>query len=252
MQNSEEAELEFGDIKEGKMGDQDLKSPLFVKVTDPVTHASIEGHVEAGAGLPMSRGERLKSFSGETKREEVNPHRRRSETMPVTAGTNDQSPWSSKTTQVNNREDDMTVSNKPDTIQRSYSENLDLSLARRIEHKESIYTPLLNQSRESMGSSLSGIGAGSFDNEMAISNSMAREKIARQSQQGTYASLISVSNGDNKSRIDSLMQPMYVVSVGSGYLDLRRKQKIGSGLDFFTKLKASEPSPKLLIWKVTS
>ncbi len=110
-----------------------------------------------------------------------------------------------------------------------------------------MYTPLLNQTNESNTSSLYGIGTGQFDTEMALSSSLARDN-----QHGHYASLISVSNRDSHGRLELLMKPMYVVSVGSGYMDLRKKQKLGSGIDFFKNLTASEPEPKLLVWKITS
>ena len=251
--NVDEPELDFGEneLKSGTIDGRDLKSPVFIKVTNPETLASIEGAIEVDPHPVIGRNTRFKSFSG-TAGSRSDPRRGRSESMPSDVSAPSQGlPWSSKAgRQTEDAEADHHETTE--TVQRNMPGKLDTSPAKKLEHRESIYTPLLKAERESTASSLSGVGAFSFDNEMALSTSLAREKITRQSKQGLYASLISVANRDNEGRQDLLLQPMYVVSVGSGYLDLRRKQKTGGGLEFFMKLTASEPSPKLLIWKITA
>lgn len=246
----ESVEVDADEAKTWPTSTGEASSPVFIKVTNPETQASIEGEIEVGHHSGIEKRARYKSFSGRTETD-VNVARNRSETMPVSSNANESLPWSSKT-RHERKEDESTARMDSKSQKENAPGNLDLSSAMKIEHGDSVYTPLLAQTRESNASSLSGVGASSFDNDMALSTSLAREKVTKQSQQGMYASLISVSNQDNRSRIELLMQPMYVVSIGSGYVDLRRKQKLGSGLEFFMKLKATEPSPKLLIWKLTS
>jgi len=252
--NVDEPELDFegNDLEAGAFNERDVKSPIFIRVTDPETQESIEGALDMEHSPVMSRDSRFKSFSASTK-SVVEPQRGRSETMPakVTA-TESGVPCSSKggrfketdETDLPNANDNASPKNTPD--------QLDLSAAKTWEKSESVYTPLLNKSREPAVKIMPNAGTSAYEADMAISNTLAREKVARESQQGMYASLISVANRDGESRQDLLLQPLYVVSVGSGYTDLRRKQKIGSGLEFFMKFTASEPTPKLLIWKVTS
>ena len=254
-QDVEETELDFeGDnFKPGTLYERDLKSPIVIKVTDPETQAFIEGAVDLEETPGMGRNTRFKSFSGMT-RASADAQRGRSETMPAGVATaQGGQPWSSKAERSGNETDFPSISNPgPDSLPRNTPGELDLSATRKIEKSESIYTPLLNKTREPLTGGQPYVGTNKFETEMALSSSLARETVARESQQGMYASLISVSNRDNESRKGLLLQPLYVVSVGSGYMDLRRKQKVGSGLDFFMRLTAGEPSPKLLIWKVTS
>ena len=255
-QDVDEPELDFAesDSKAGTLHARDVKSPIFIKVTDLETQESIEGAMEVESGL--SRDTRVMSFSGITK-QSTEAQKARSETMPASgAVAREKLPWSSKAGGYREKsEPDFSAPSDPDSdaLQKNTPGQLDLSAATKIEKRESIYTPLLSQTREQPGTgNLPCVGTNTFESEMALSSSLARERVTRQSQQGMYASLISVANKHDESRQELLLQPLYVVSVGSGYVDLRRKQKIGSGLDFFMKLAASEPSPKLLIWKVTS
>lgn len=263
----EEPELEFDTESKntGELLERNVKSPIFIKVTDMQTQASIEGAMEIGPNIGMQRSQSLKmktqvdGVPGEAAR-------LRSQSERVTSGEvqPDAVISASKTLPRN-----LTEASTPSTGRMPYDTHaskplpaapvthhkpneLDLTATADIERTESIYTPLLNRTQGSDASSLSGVGAGKFDTEMALSSSLAREKLARESEQGNYATLISVSNRDDETRRELLMKPMYVVSVGSGYVDLRRKQKLSSGLDFFTKFTAADPEPKLLIWKITS
>ena len=258
LPDEEEPELDFERQEEEEIRAvaRDVKSPIFIKITDIKTKMSIEGGVNVDVGSVRSRGT---TFS----QRETKEHKSRSQSdvFQEAASEDKKEPWMSQTARRNKmpflQGDFSTPSSKtlPAATKSTASQqpqNLNLSNVNEKVEPESVYTPLLGQNRESNPSSLSGIGATSFEAEMELSASLARDKITRQSQQGNYASLISVSGNDNESRREFLMKPMYVVSVGGGYVDLRRKQKIGSGLEFFMKLAASEPEPKLLIWKVIS
>ena len=253
----DEPELDFqgNDLEAGAFSERDVKSPIFIRVTDPETQESIEGALEMEHSPVMSRHSRFKSFSANTE-PVVETQRGRSETMPTkVAATDSRMPWSSKAGRFKET-DETDLPSFPNANNDASSKNtpdqLNLSAAKKWEKSESVYTPLLNKSREPAVKIGPNVGTSAYETDMAISNTLAREKVTRESQQGMYASLISVANRDGESRKDLLLQPLYVVSVGSGYMDLRRKQKIGSGLEFFMKFTASEPTPKLLIWKVTS
>eukprot|EP00795_Rhopilema_esculentum_P006830 gene6830-12423_t len=265
LPDEEEPELDFERQEEEDIQAvaRDVKSPIFIKITDVKTNMSIEGRVNVDVGTVQSKDTRLTSFSEIETEEHKGPTKSRSQSdvFPKAASEAKEEPWTSQTARRNQmpflQGNFSTPSSKtlPTATKSTASpqpQNLNLSNVNEKVEPESVYTPLLGQNRESNPSSLSGIGATSFEAEMELSASLARDKITRQSQQGNYASLISVSGNDNESRREFLMKPMYVVSVGGGYVDLRRKQKIGSGLEFFMKLAASEPEPKLLIWKVIS
>ena len=267
LPDMEEPELEFDSESKntGEVFERDVKSPIFIKVTDMQTQASIEGAIEIGSNIGMQRSQSLK-IKTQVDGVPGDAARLRSQSERVTTGEVKPDPAvsASKTlprylaeasTPSTGQMPYDTHASKPlpaTPVTRNKADELDLTAAADIERTESIYTPLLNRTQGSDASSLSGVGAGKFDTEMALSSSLAREKLAKESEQGNYARLISVANRDDETRRELLMKPMYVVSVGSGYVDLRRKQKLGSGLDFFTKFTAADPEPKLLIWKLIS
>eukprot|EP00794_Sanderia_malayensis_P015150 gene15150-16707_t len=218
-------------------------TPLSIKVTDNETQSVVEGSIDVDGEVTIETKENilLRNETDQVKDDSDENDQTKREAASLPYASHPKTPVASSNTlpRQGDGEQRQAIVETP--------KNLDLSGAGLAE-EESIYTPLLNKTGESYTSTMSAVGTRDFESEMALSSSLAREN----SSHGYYKSLVSVSNRDVESRMELLMKPMYVLSVGAGYLDLRKKQKLGSGIDFFKNLTASEPEPKLLIWKIIS
>ena len=109
--------------------------------------------------------------------------------------------------------------------------------------ESNLYTPLMP---DNISDSLtSSIGMRAYDRTMSLNTSLVREP-----NESYYASLVANTNKEEESRRDSLLHPWYVVSVGVGHLDLRKRPKPSGGLDFFRSFSSTDPEPLLIIWKL--
>lgn len=109
-----------------------------------------------------------------------------------------------------------------------------------------MYTPLLNSDNFST-SLTSTIGLRAYEKEISLSDS----SLVRETNESYYASLVAVSKREEETRRDCLLMPSYVVSVGVGHVDLRKKVRPLSGLDIFKSFSGEAQEPLLMIWKLS-
>ena len=122
------------------------------------------------------------------------------------------------------------------------------------------YTPLeINLSKSNSNNSLdssisSAIGLNQYEKDTSLSYSNPKHK-----KEGYYASLVTLSKREASARKETLMAPWYVVSIGVGHIDLRKKvKKENKTLEFFRSLSVSASSAQstsqkeslLIAWKV--
>ena len=114
--------------------------------------------------------------------------------------------------------------------------------------EEDQYTPLLSHefSAESI-QSVAGISA--FEKDLSFHGSTA--SLARETNESYYASLVAVSKREEENRKSVLVNPWFILSVGVGHVDFRKRARNASSLDFLRSFSISEPEPLIILWKIT-
>ena len=114
--------------------------------------------------------------------------------------------------------------------------------------EEDQYTPLLSHefSAESI-QSVAGISA--FEKDLSFHGSTA--SLARETNESYYASLVAVSKREEENRKSVLVNPWFILSVGVGHVDFRKRARNANSLDFLRSFSISEPEPLIILWKIT-
>ena len=114
--------------------------------------------------------------------------------------------------------------------------------------EEDRYTPLLSH-EFSAESIQSAAGISAFEKDLSFHGSTA--SLARETNESYYASLVAVSKREEENRKSVLVNPWFILSVGVGHVDFRKRARSTNSLDFLRSFSSSEPEPLIILWKIT-
>ena len=114
--------------------------------------------------------------------------------------------------------------------------------------EEDRYTPLLSH-EFSAESIQSAAGISAFEKDLSFHGSAT--SLARETNESYYASLVAVSKREEENRKSVLVSPWFILSVGVGHVDFRKRARRENSLEFLRSFSSSEPEPLIILWKIT-